>query len=80
VQRGDDVVVLLPLLVVEQNATLQCLGGNLFGDAPGGFFGSKTGCNIQRVECIARVSAGVGCNGGKRLFVGCNAQSAEAAC
>ena len=73
VQRGDDVVVLLALLVVEQNAALQGLGGNLLGDAMGWFFGGEAGGNIQRVERIARVAAGVGGDGRERVFVGCNA-------
>ena len=69
-QRGDDVVVLLALLVVEQDAPLECLGGNLFGDAVGWLFAGKIGGNIQRVERIARVATGVRRDGRERVFVG----------
>src|ERR1017187_8399659 len=77
VQGGDDVVVLLALLVVEQDAALEGFGGDLPGDAMTGL-GGEAGGDVEGVEGIARVAAGVGGDGGERVFVGGDAGCAEA--
>ena len=80
VQGGDDVVVLLALLVVEQDAALEGFGGDLFGDAMFRLLGGEVGGDIEGVEGVARVAAGVGGDGGEGVFVGGDVGCAEAAC
>ena len=69
VQRGDDVVVLLALLVVEQHAPLQRLGRNLLRDAPVRLLARECRRHIQRIERVARVAAGIGRDRGQRVVI-----------
>src|ERR1700679_291606 len=77
-QRRDDVVVLLALLVVEQDAALERFGVDLFGDAVVWLLGGDAGGDVESVERVAGVSAGVGGDGGKGFFVRSDTGCAEA--
>ncbi len=70
VQRGDEVVVLLALLVVEQDALLEGLGGDVSGDACRRGARGEFGGDFEGVEGVAGVAAGVGGDGLEGAFVG----------
>ena len=78
-QGGDEVEVLLALLVVEEDALLEGFDGCFFCNAffyPG--FG-EFGGDFEGVEGGAGVSAGVGGDGAERFFVGGDVHAAQAA-
>ena len=69
VQRRDDVVVLLALLVVEQHSALQRLCRKRLGESALLAALRQLCGDVERIESVARIAAGVGRNGGERIVI-----------
>src|SRR5690606_37267904 len=67
VQGGDQVVVLLSRLVVQGEAVLERLTGNLQGDPPP--FSGQFGCGLQRSEAAASIPIGADREEGEGLLI-----------
>jgi hypothetical protein len=79
VQRGDEVVVLLALLVVEQHALLQRLSRKLLRDDLLAAAFGQLGRDFQRIQRIACVAAGVGAIVSSASVIGLKPSDAKAA-
>src|SRR6266851_4784275 len=78
VQRRDDVVVLLALLVVEQYPPLQRLRRQRLGDGVVTALLRQLRRHLQRIQSVASVAAGVRGERGQCLIVGLNSRRAQA--